>query len=757
MVLTDTHITLYRSLFRGREDAYARWWSRGDKSGYTPVYTTGADDNTLGGSITVQSGDQRKGNPAPLTWQVIRSHLSGKQMIAIYPLLKNNSSWFIAVDLDGESWMDEGRLLVKACEQYDLFACLERSRSGKAGHLWVFFEEPWPAWKSRKVMMRLLLECGIPPDYDPPTGFDRLFPGQDFVHTTDPGSLIAPPLNRACMEQGNTCFLDPQTMEPWPDQWDFLARIRRNPISRLDSLFAQLQPDHVDSTTRSEKTIRIILDNQVWLEKPEADAGIEPETEPQPETSPVQEIDPKARMEAASEIDSELDTQPETEPVQTSEKAENEELGLLSYVKEKLATLHAKQQTEEFEGESARRILLPRGFLPELTGYARMTGHAIRMDDRRKKRPPVSFQSSITLYPFQEKGLEETAQFDFGVLVAPPGSGKTMMGLELIARKQQPALILVHRKQLFDQWTERITTFLGISKNRIGRISKDQKKPGREVTVAMIQSLHRAAKEHRSDLFPGEYGTIIVDECHHIPAKTFREVITQLQTYYLYGLTATPFRKSNDENLAYAYIGNVLSEIPSDFAGQKKSGNLQILVHETDFRVPFDTGKAQADLLMRILVHDTARNRLIAGDVREMVDRKQTVLLLTGSVDHIEILHHYLRDRFETITLSEQDSMRSRRSKLAQFRTGHFQAAITTPDFIDESIDPGRFDGLFLTSPMPVSANLTSFIRAAGKTGNPPVIHDYRDRHIGIYEKLFQKRNRFYNKIRKGAQVSLGF
>ena len=209
---------------------------------------------------------------------------------------------------------------------------------------------------------------------------------------------------------------------------------------------------------------------------------------------------------------------------------------------------------------------------------------AYKVVDERCKYPEIKVVSKINLLSHQADALKITDIKDFGVIVSPPGSGKTIMALELIARKKQPTLIIVHRKQLFDQWIDRIQNFLSIPKNKIGQIGNQKEKIGDEVTVATIQSLSR---RDLTDL-KNRFGMIIVDECHHIPAKSFREVITKLNCYYLYGLTATPKRKNNDEKLIYVYIGNIIYEITQKEFLIEQNNKVEINIRETNLFVPFD-------------------------------------------------------------------------------------------------------------------------------------------------------------------------
>ena len=328
------------------------------------------------------------------------------------------------------------------------------------------------------------------------------------------------------------------------------------------------------------------------------------------------------------------------------------------------------------------------------------------------------------------------------------------MGLELIARKKQPALIIVHRKQLFDQWIDRIESFLGIPKRDIGKFSGEHKQEGEQVTVAMIQSLNQ---NEESDQLLDSFGTIIVDECHHIPAKTFRESIIRFSSYYLYGLTATPMRKNNDEHLIYVYIGTILFEIKAGFLDDEKTATIQINVKKTNLNVPFDYQTDDYEILSQILVFDTARNQLIMDDLTDLMNQKKSVLLLTERKAHIDVLNLYLKNRFETITISGDDSNRNQTSKMKQIKAGHFQIVLTTGQFFGEGIDIDRFDTLFLVYPFSFKGKLIQYIGRITRSNEIPVIYDYRDYKIAYFEKLFKKRNQFYNEIRKANQMTLGF
>lgn len=232
----NSQIILFRSLFRGREDVYAIRWEKGEMSGYMPAYSF----DPYMYRLHKMKGGTFKSYPdktyLPLSDEQIAKHLKGEQLIGMYPLLKDNTSWFLAADFDKENWLEECKIFIKACYKNGISAYLERSRSGNGGHVWMFFEEPFPAIKSRKLFIAILENSGAFSIFDKGSSFDRLFPNQDFLSGKGLGNLIALPLYKHTLEQGNSCFIDPETWQPFADQWGFLNTIRKISISKLEAL-----------------------------------------------------------------------------------------------------------------------------------------------------------------------------------------------------------------------------------------------------------------------------------------------------------------------------------------------------------------------------------------------------------------------------------------------------------------------------------------------------------------------------------------
>ena len=711
MQITQSHIDAYKSLFRGRDDVYAVRWEKEGRSGYVPAYKVDWEDynrhKLSGGTFANYS----KKEYLPFNDTALKEHFLGKSTIGIYPLLSDNTSFFIAADFDEANWQESILKLHKICKEVELPAVIERSRSGNGGHLWLFFEDNIPAFQSRKIMVELLLQSRIVSKFEKEPSFDRLFPNQDTHSGKGIGNLIALPLQGNSLTQGNSCFLEPNTFEPFEDQWAFLATIEKISKQKIDSLYLQFSGTTKEIFTsrftdsESSFDLEILINSEIYLK----------------------------RIQLSQKL---IEFLRDNLNFLNSDYIVKKQLGKTAYNIEK----YFKLIEETPEG-----IIIPRGFASSLVKFCNSENIPIKIIDERCKQDEIVVNSKIDLLPHQEEVLERTESKDFGVIVSPPGSGKTIIGLELIAQKKQPTLILVHRKQLFDQWIGRIQNFLSIPKKQIGQIGNQKDKIGKEVTVAMIQSLTRGDLTELKNRF----GMVIVDECHHIPAKSFREVITQLNCYYLYGLTATPKRKNNDEKLIYVYIGNIIYEMTQKELLEQQNSKAEINIRETELFVPFDYKIDNYETVSQVLIFDTARNSQILKDIDENISRFKSILILTERKSHVNILNLYLKEKYETIAISGDDSERSRKSKLEQIDQGHFQIIISTGQYFGEGVDISALECLFIVYPFTFEGKLVQYIGRIQRSGKPPVIFDYRDSKIDYFNKMFKQRNRYYNKLRK--------
>jgi len=706
----DEWLELYKSLFRVREDVFAIRWEKGNKKGYFPAYHFDPYMYKLhkmkGGTL----GNYPDKTYLKLDNFQLTKHILGEQHIGGYPLLEDNTSWFIAADFDGSKWKDESLTFLEECNKNEIPAYLERSQSGNGAHVWVFFDQNYPAIRSRKVIIQLLQKTGIFSVFDKTSSFDRLFPNQDFHSGKGLGNLIALPLHGKSLQKDNSCFIDPKTFEPFKNQWEFLTRVQKVKTSLFDSI-CEIQEQTKPETGSSIESgqLEINLDNQLHLKR----ISIKPEV--------------------TSFIRDELN-------IANSEFFIKKKSGKNTWNMKRYFKLI---EDREFE------VIIPRGFTGRLLKYLKSNKIDHQLNDLRKKKKDVFFQSNIQPLVHQTIAIEVTRKKDFGIIVAPPGSGKTVIGLKIITEKQQPALIVVHRKQLADQWIARIQAFLNIPKADIGMIGSGKTKLGERITVAMIQSLAKKIKKEPE--ITNHFGTLIIDECHHIPAETFSNTISAINSYYQYGLTATPFRKYSDGKLIFVYLGEVIADIkPSEIESFK---NARIVVRNTDFEFPFNPKTDVFETLSKVLVHDTSRNRLILNDVINELKNGQKCIVITERKEHIETLNQLLKQNYESVTLSGEHTQKERDAKWKKLKDGDYQVLVTTGQLFGEGTDLQSASRLFLAYPFSFKGKLIQYIGRVQRSEVTPIIYDYHDHKIDYLHRLFLKRNVHYRHLDRQASL----
>ena len=540
---TSEKVALFRSLFRGREDVYAqRWESPDGRSGYSPK--TERDWKAYYGAKPEDRKrvDRETRKKIPLTDESIHAHLAGKQTLGVYPLLLDETCWFLAVDFDKKTWQEDAAAFVATCRELNVPAALERSRSGNGGHIWIFFERPAPAGVARRLGSLILTRTMERRHQLGLDSYDRFFPNQDTMPKGGFGNLIALPLQKVPRESGCTEFLD-DNLRPYTDQWSFLSSIRRVPQSTAERLIADAlkQGDLIG--------VRI--------------ASVDDEDEPDPWTLPPSSRRPDKPIKGRL---------PETVEVVRSNLVFIEKKGLPPELLNRFLRIAAFQNPEFYKAQAMRlstfdkpRVIacgedlprhlgLPRGCLDEVLFLLEAHGIKPVMRDKRVDGRPIDAEFHGTLRPPQEEAVAQILGHDEGLICAPTAFGKTAVAAWLIAKRKVNTLVMVHRQQLLDQWRERLAMFLEIPIDEIGQIGGGKTKRAGNIDVAVIQSLHR---DQEVKDFVAEYGHVIVDECHHLSAFTFERVMRQVKARFVVGLTATPTRKDGHHPIIYMQCGPV--------------------------------------------------------------------------------------------------------------------------------------------------------------------------------------------------------
>ena len=628
-------IELFRSLFRGREDVYPRRFEsrKTGKSGYAPAC---ANEWIRG----VCEKPRIKCTECPnrrffqITDEVIGWHLSGRDdrgvdfVMGVYAMLQDETCFFLAVDFDGKDWQPDAATFRETCRRLDVPVVLERSRSGDGGHVWFFFEDAIPASLARKLGSHILTETM---EHRPEIGlhsYDRLFPNQDTLPKGGFGNLIALPLQKQARQRGNTVFLDEQ-LRPYIDQWAFLASVRR--MSR-----AQVEARVRDAESKGRIVgVRMAMSD---------------EDDENPWTAPP------SRRRKESPIDGAL---PEQLEVILGDQIYIGKENLVPALRNRLLRLAAFQNPEFYRAQSMRlpthdkpRIIacaedhpkhfaLPRGCLDEVLETLEALKIQPVLHDERFGGNPLSVSFTGALRPEQQLAAEAILRHDTGVLAATTAFGKTVVAAWLIAQRGVNTLILVHRQQLLEQWIERLSSFLSVPAKGIGRLGGGRKKLTGALDVALMQSLVR--KEIVDDRVAG-YGNLIVDECHHISARSFELVVRRAKAKFVTGLSATVTRKDGHHPIIFMQCGPIRHRVDAKAQAAARPFTHQVLVRPTGFRATLASDpdpRAEFHELYEALWNDNKRNEMMCADVVSAVNQGRSPLVLT---ERTGIVNRFLDD-----------------------------------------------------------------------------------------------------------------
>lgn len=399
-----------------------------------------------------------------------------------------------------------------------------------------------------------------------------------------------------------------------------------------------------------------------------------------------------------------------------------------------------------YRQQSNGTLRVPRGFISQLLSMAQRTGESFEIVDARRELPPVDFTFFGELRPYQVEAVNDMMRRHFGTLAAPTGSGKTVMGLSIIAQRKQPALVVVHAKELLNQWVERIQAFLGISPAEIGIIGDGKRRIGDKITVALVQSLYKYAEEIAPHI-----GHLIVDECHRAPSRTFTEAVIAFDCKYMLGLSATPWRRDKLSRLIFWHLGDVQHQIDTgQLQAQGSILRAEVLVRQTSFSPSFDPSTKYSSMLSE-LTEDAERNRLIAADIAQEAENGGGICLaLSDRKAHCEALRSILADEFSVSAeiLTGDVPNTERQALVERLNQGKVRVLIATGQLIGEGFDCRGLSTLFLCTPIKFSGRVLQYLGrvlrpAPGK--DRAKVFDYVDQNVGVLVAAANARRRVYN------------
>ncbi|EME69437.1 hypothetical protein H261_13239 [Paramagnetospirillum caucaseum] len=739
-------IALFHSLFRGRDDVFPKRWSnpKSGKSGYSPACANEWVPR-LCGKPKVKCGDCPNRHFLPVTDTIIAQHLRGEGadgrnfIIGVYPMLTDETCWFLAADFDKKSWRDDVAAFLDTCRIKNIPAAVERSRSGNGGHVWIFFAEPVPAGLARRLGAHILTETM---ERAPELGFDsydRFFPNQDTMPAGGFGNLIALPLQRRPREAGNSVFLDDQ-FEPHPDQWQYLSGVRKMTLAEVSTL--------TDEASRQGRILGVRL--------PIDDDNEEPW------------LAPPSRRKPEAPISGPL---PETVDMVLGNQVYIDRTALPPALVNRLVRLAAFQNPEFYSAQAMRlptfgtpriigcaellshHVALPRGCRDQAEALLTSLGIGIHYRDERHAGRPVetSFVGTLTLE--QQAAADALLRHDTGVLAATTAFGKTVVAAYAIAARKTNTLVLVHRRQLLDQWIARLSTFLDLPPKSIGQIGGGKRKPTGIVDVAVIQSL---ARKGEVDDIVGEYGHLIIDECHHLSAVSFEAVARRCKAKCVLGLSATVSRKDGHHPIIFMQCGPVRFRVDAKRQAAQRPFGHRVVLRHTSFALPpgMDADRPAIQELYNALARDDARNAMIFDDVLKSLEAGRSPVILTERKDHVLLLAERL-SRFarNVIVLHGGLGVKARRAQaeqLAAIADTEERVLIATGRYIGEGFDDARLDTLFLTMPIAWRGTLAQYagrLHRLHPAKREVIVYDYVDDFVPVLARMSGKRIKGYDSL----------
>lgn len=733
-------IALFLDLFGTRRSVYPKRWAndKTGKSGYSP-----ACDNEWRPAICqkpkVKCAECLHQRFPPLDERAVEAHLRGTHTLGVYAIGTDDTCRFLAADFDGEGWKDDVLAYREAAGRVGVTAAIERSRSGNGAHAWIFFAEPVPAAAARRLGTILVAKASALRPTLSLSAYDRLFPNQDTLPVGGFGNLIALPLAKEPRQHGNTLFVDAK-MEVFEDQWAYLAGLQRIGREGLEKILAGIAPL---APLPPSSTNSLALDHEFVLQ---SDAAVLDLSHPRIRNGMISgEV--TVRLDAGIHLPRSLPA-----PVLAGLRR----LAVLPnpVFHEKLRLRFSTFDTPRFlfVGEwHPDRLVLPRGVWDRSLALLEAAGATVVVQDARETGTRVPWKFQGELRDEQETAVRTMIAEDNGVLCAPPGAGKTVMGCALIARARTSALVLVHRAVLVDQWRETAMQMLGLKRKEIGVWRSQSPRLTRRLDIAMLPSLARV--ENITTALSG-YGLVIVDECHHVPATSFEAVLKACCSRRIYGLTATPKRKDRLEKLLFAQCGPIRHTLVDDPAGAVRT----VKVRRTTVALPPDAGtRPPIHVVWEALVRDEGRIAVIFGDLLSCVATGRSPLVLADRKAYLDRLQADFAVKAKDTAcyrLDGQVGKKARREVMRQlaehYDDGKPFVLFATASLIGEGFDLPRLDTLVLAMPLSFKGRLIQYagrLHRRHDTKGDAMIFDYLDENHAITNAMFRRRLAGYKEL----------
>lgn len=762
--ITEEMAKRFFSMFWGREDVYAK---RGKSGGYFPQCDNRWNDRLCpkqrGEKIFCDECDNTKWTK--LDVKKIIAHLlgykdDGSDVIGVYPLLSNGTCRFIVFDFDNHEkgaeatdfantdneWNKEVDALRKMCKINGIKPLVERSRSGKGAHVWIFFKKAIPAAMARNFGFLLLDKGSASINMKSFHYYDRMYPSQDVASSI--GNLIALPLQGQALKNGNSAFVD-ANWNAYPNQWDALFnKTEKLGIEDIEKYMTKWQGELAES--------RGML------------AGTDMSNRPKPWKKKCEFVkaDVVGKLHMVLSNGVYIDTLNLMPRIQNQIRSlaafdnpefyKNKRLGYSNYY-----NFSAVYLGKDVDGY----IQIPGGLKEQIIEECKKSGIDVDISDQREKGRPIRVSFKGDLRTQQELAAEKLLTYSDGVLSAATAFGKTVVCSYLIAERKVNTLILLQSKDLLNQWVDELNKFLDIKEEPPEYETKTGRKKKRDsvigilhgskntltgiIDVAMVGSMY--SKGEFNDLI-NSYGMVIMDECHHAASNTSMELLQKINAKYVYGVSATPKRGDSMDKIIYMLLGPLRHRFTALERAQEQGIGHYFVPRYT--RV-VDTADSKDDINKAYSLISTSkvRNEMIVNDVIACIAMKQTPVILTKFKEHAKLLYDTLKEEADHVFLLYGDNTDKEnadiRVRLKQVPKNESLILVATGQKIGEGFDFPRLDVLMLAAPVSFEGRLEQYVGRLNRDyeGKEAVyVYDYIDPHVRYFNKMYAKRLREYKK-----------
>lgn len=749
----DERIRLFQSLFKGREDVFARrWFSKTTgKSGYQPVcineWKQGICDKKKYRCVICPNR-----NFAPLTTQDMYRHLEGKDeyccdVVGLYAIMQDNNCAFLCADFDDKNckygYKEDVLAYVGVCREWLIPYAIERSRSGNGAHVWIFFEAPLPASKARRLGNAILTEAMTHNGQMSFNSYDRFFPNQDYLPEGGFGNLVALPLQGQARRKENSVFVDNDFLV-YKDQWAFLYNLKKIQESTIDQLLRLHSQEELGKLSMSSE-------NKPWVT-------------PLPQNITQKDFHTKVEIIKADKLyiplkavsAKVLNHLKRIAAFKNPEFYSKQALRLSTYAIPRIISCF--DITNEY-------LAMPRGCEDVTRSFLNDNAVTYTIIDKTNHGNKISVSFQGEEREEQLEAINALLPYTNGILHATTAFGKTVTAAAIIARKKVNTLILVHSKALLKQWHDRLTEFLNIDypqheeKNKRGRrkvfspigcFDSSGNTLHGIIDIALIQS---CLDEDGVKPFVQDYGMVIVDECHHVSSITFEQVLMSIKAHTIYGLTATPIRKDGHQPIIFMQCGPIRfsTDVKSQIA--KQSFDRFLIPRFTSYNSILEDRLSIATLY-KYLSEDEIRNNLIVEDICKAVNTGRTPIILTNRTAHVSVLAEKLKATIKNvISLTGAGTTREKREAMQRLQTipdSEQLVIVATGKYVGEGFDYPRLDTLFLALPISWKGLLTQYAGRLHREyeGKKDIrIYDYIDIHEPICDSMYRKRLKGYAAI----------